>query len=133
YRNPEIGQRPVPVPTDVADELRTSRPEVGPDLGPVVKTVADETKKNGGATVALDGSQPTKGFIFAPDKATETKVPLEEFNSGAAIEKFAQDHLEELQQPGAHIGSWIDDNGVPTLDISHVVDDKLDALVRARA
>lgn len=85
----------------------------------VVKKAIALTKKNGGVTISLQGDIPKKGFSYAPSKATETKVPVKEWNA-ESLSAFKEKHREALSEPGMHLGTWLDDEGNIVMDVSRV-------------
>jgi hypothetical protein len=84
-------------------------------------------KENGGITISLEGDRPSKGFVYSPDKNTETKIPVENF-SPADIDAFVDKHIEALSQAGNHLGIW-EDNGIMYLDVSRV-EENLDTALK---
>lgn len=82
----------------------------------LARYIYEKTMSANGATVALDGSTPSKRYIYAPDKKTETILSLDQF-SPHTIELFIRDHLAELQQPGKYVGAW-EEGGNVYLDVS---------------
>lgn len=84
------------------------------------------TRKNGGATIRLDGDIPDGGFIVSPNKTTEFKVAMAELTQ-KVIDDYIETNLEALNKPNAHLGMWVDDAGNVVLDVSEVYDDIRDA------
>ncbi|MBA3650069.1 MAG: hypothetical protein H0W66_00970 [Chthoniobacterales bacterium] len=118
---------PQPEAAPKAEEAASSEPTTL--QGRVVQAV----RSKGGITVNLKGEEPNSGFAFAPSKETETKIPADQFNE-SHVDQFLERYREALGKgEAAHLGGWLDDNGVPTLDISTVHHAKVDALVRAQA
>lgn len=85
------------------------------------ETVVDLTKKNGGLTIRLDGDVPQTGFVVAPSKTTETKIPTKSI-SRADILEYVNRNMALLEDENAHLGTWVDGENV-VLDVSHVYDD----------
>lgn len=92
----------------------------------VIARSVELTKQNGGSTISLRGEIPTEGFSFAPSKATEISVPVDQFN-----EKILTDYCgmmyDRFQGEGAHIGTW-DFEGKTYMDVSRVVLDEQQAV-----
>lgn len=76
------------------------------------------TKKNGGATINLDGDVPTAGFAYSPFKDVETVIPKATFGE-KNVDEFINKHFDKLDQDGHHLGIW-EDNGNVYIDISKV-------------
>lgn len=95
-----------------------------PTTTSIAEQAVELTKKNGGVTINLKGDVPTQGYAVAPNKATETIIPKEQYAADpvTAIEKYIVQHLQELQAGEAHFGGWINENGDFVADVSHVVD-----------
>jgi hypothetical protein len=102
-----------------------------PSLNDVVSRAAQMTKESGGSTINLGGDIPTSGFSFAPSKTTEFAIPEAQFSEDHLL-KYAQDNLALLNQPGAHLGTWVD-GGKTYMDISKVVTDEQQAVREAAA
>ena len=83
--------------------------------------IVDLTKKNGGVTINLKGDIPTKGYVYAPSKLTETKIPADKF-SVSDVNNFKQKYYKELSEPGNHFGAWLEDGNI-VLDVSRVEED----------
>lgn len=82
------------------------------------KDAYESTLANGGVTISLAGDKPARGFAYAPSKTTEFSVPKEKFTQ-EVVDKYVDDHLDELVQPGNHIGMWESDGKI-YMDISRV-------------
>lgn len=86
--------------------------------GGVGNTAYDVAKANGGVTISLAGDRPTEGYAYAPNKTTERRVPAGEFTP-QHIDKYIDDHYDELSKPGNHLGMWVK-GGQVYLDVSRV-------------
>jgi hypothetical protein len=75
-------------------------------------------RENDGVTIDLQGDTPSEGYAYAPSKGTETKYKQEDFTP-VNVESFITKHFEALQEPGNHIGGWVE-QGFVYLDISQV-------------
>lgn len=92
--------------------------------GIAFKTLSEEayqsTLDKGGITISLQtGERPPKGYAFAPDKATEYKVPLEKFSRNDII-KYVKSHEQKLLVERAHLGTWVGKDGFAYIDVSYV-------------
>jgi hypothetical protein len=74
--------------------------------------------ESGGATITLDGSQPTEGYAFAPSKTTERKIRMEDWKP-EDVDNFVDDNWVALQRRGNHLGLWVD-GGYVYIDVSQV-------------
>lgn len=77
-----------------------------------------QMEKDGGFTVSTHGEDvPEKGYFYAPDKSTETKLAPENAtreNYRAFIEK----NKAALDKENMFLGGWKDENGAHVLDVS---------------
>jgi len=71
----------------------------------VIARAVELTKQNGGSTISLKGEIPTDGFSFAPSKATETPVPVDQFNE-KTLTDYCGMMYDRFGEEGAHIGTW---------------------------
>jgi len=91
----------------------------------VPKIAFKRTLKVGGATIALSGKSPKKGFALSPYKSREAVIPRDQFKP-EHVSKFVEQNKDLLDKPGHHIGTWHDkESGNVFLDIS-VVSSNLD-------
>jgi hypothetical protein len=91
----------------------------------VAAVVVETTNANGGCTINLQGQQPSKGFAFSADQANEQIVPQAQFGI-EAVDNYITSHLNDLQQPGRYLGTWVSKGNV-YLDVSQVHDDRATA------
>ena len=91
----------------------------------------EAVKKNGGVTIDLAGHVPSDGYAYAPFKGTEMIVPEDKFTP-EHIDRFINQHADELAQAGNHLGMWTQ-NGNVYLDISRVGDPTTETLAKAQA
>jgi hypothetical protein len=101
-----------------------AKPVVQDITPPVPSDLAEKahqlTMETGGSTLDLAGNAPTKGIAYAPSKATEFSIEQEKYTP-ALYDQYVQAHMDELSQPGKHIGTWID-NGKVYFDVIEVGD-----------
>jgi hypothetical protein len=86
----------------------------------LIRTAFDAIHKKGGITIDLTGNQPTEGYGYAPSKETELR-----FDPGKItpedVEKYIDDHYDELTREGHHFGAWVsDEDKAVYLDVSKV-------------
>ncbi len=94
--------------------------------------IAELTRSQGGATVNLDGTAPDSGFVIAVH-GHERVVDNDE-HLPDAIKKYAEDNAAELSKSGRHLGTWVNtDDGKVYLDVSEVIDDRLEAVAQMKA
>ena len=97
------------------------------DISAKAKTL---TAKNGGVTISLNGDVPENGFAFAPSKITERVINQDRWTL-EDVDRFIEDNLDALNTDDAFLGVWVDEGKV-YMDVSVVVADKTEALVRAK-
>ena len=97
------------------------------DISAKAKTL---TAKNGGVTISLNGDVPENGFAFAPSKITERVITQDRWTL-EDVDRFMEDNLDALNTDDAFLGVWVDEGKV-YMDVSVVVADKTEALVRAK-
>jgi hypothetical protein len=96
--------------------------------------LAQAIKSQGGLTLNVwDGKAQNAGFVVAPYKETETKIPVNNFTA-SSVKDFLRKFQPLLEVPGMHFGAWIPDNEPDTvyLDVSIVTDDELYATTIAQ-
>lgn len=98
----------------------SGRPEQALGTAGVADEAYKSTVANGGVTINLEGKKPSKGVAYAPFKGTEFAVPEDGFTADI-VEEYKTKHLEELSEPGNHLGLW-KDGGKVYMDISKVGD-----------
>lgn len=91
-------------------------------------------QEGGGFTIHdPSGQVPTSGWVVALSKDTEytfdMNLPPERWDE--EIRRYRAEHWKELQDPSTFFGGWVDEGKV-YLDISQVVDDRDEAVRRAR-
>lgn len=97
---------------------------VGPETTPeraapaIRQTAYDIALAKGGVTISLAGNQPTKGFVYAPDKATEFRIPKADITP-EDVDRYIDEHFDELTKPGNHLGMWTEGDDM-VLDVSRV-------------
>jgi len=99
------------------------------DAQVAVKQAYDLTQKNGGATINLKGEIPSEGFSVATSKATERIIPQLDFGLDH-LTQYARENWKALQDPNAHIGTWID-NGQVYMDVPSVFKNQVEAVKAA--
>lgn len=115
--------------TTGADILATTRGAID-----IIKKTADQTAKNGGATVSLiDGYEPYAGYAVSVAGLGYDF----DFSDGAditpALREFAASRLAYLLDDSYFLGTWIDETtGRLYFDITLVTFDKDEALTVAR-
>lgn len=97
----------------------------------ITQTIYDSVLQNAGITINLNGQQPESGYAFSPFKETEVVVPLESF-SPEGVASYLTAYEAQLRQPNNYFGAWVD-NGQVYLDVSQVIQDRDEAIRRARA
>ena len=80
----------------------------------IYKTV----RANGGVTIDLGGKQPADGFAYAFRKSSEVAVPEGDWTQ-AHLDRFIENHIDELNLPGNNLGVWVQD-GYVYMDVSRV-------------
>lgn len=93
------------------------------------KNLHKQTLKNGGATFdprtgRLD--EGTTGYAVSNTKGGSMDTPLADFGAGN-IDEFARLHADELAQPDAYHGTWVNGDSV-VQDVSRVVPDQEQAM-----
>lgn len=99
------------------------------EVSKVSEQAYKSTVANGGVTISLEGKMPSKGLAYAPYKGTERIIPEKDFNA-KHIETYKNDHAKELEEPGNHLGMWVDEGKV-YMDISKVGDNSPETLESA--
>lgn len=79
----------------------------------LINKIFDNTIKNGGSSINLEGHSPSKGFMVAT-YGNEEKINIKNFNK-KVIKKYIKKHKKEIK--GNFIGTWVDNN-IVYLDIS---------------
>lgn len=77
---------------------------------------------DGGATATLEGKSPMSGYCVAPSKETEEMVSSPFFNE-LRLAQYIEEHKEELELTGNHVGIW-EDKGIVYLDVVKVLKNK---------
>lgn len=98
----------------------------------VAARIYEKALEGVGATINLHGETPKTRYGFAPDPATDTPIPPQEF-SPESVEAFIGKWAARLRQPDKYIGSWMRDDGMIVLDVSEGHDDFDEAFRRAWA
>lgn len=80
--------------------------------------VFKQAREKGGATIDLEGGEPTTGYAYAPAKGTETIVELRDFTQ-ADVDRFIDRNFAALNRDGNHIGLWQEGDKF-YLDVSRV-------------
>jgi 2'-5' RNA ligase len=96
---------------------------------PVAHKVYDETMQTGGSTRDLYGNGPTARYGFAPDLATQTPIPEDQF-SPQFVEDFITKFKDRLHERGKYIGAWKHEGNI-VLDVTEGHDDHDEAYRRA--
>ena len=117
-----------PTATAMATAMGTVGEDMG-ETGDITSKALDLTKKNGGVTINLNGDMPTSGYALAEKKTTELSVPIEKFTQDT-LDKYVQDHYNELNLPNRHLGTWVD-NGKVYMDVSSVYKNFNEAMSKA--
>lgn len=102
----------------VADARPAPMIPPGVDFADLEATVYDKVRKSGGVTINLAGREPTEGYAYAPYKNTEVVIPQAEFTP-AHVDKFIEDHYDELSKRGNNLGLWVEKGNV-YIDVSRV-------------
>lgn len=98
----------------------------------IARRIYEKAIEGIGATINLHGETPRTRYGFAPDKATETAVPPEQFTP-EIVEAFIGQWAARLRDPEKFVGSWVRDDGMIVLDVSEGHDDFDEANRRAFA
>lgn len=98
--------------------------------GGISSTAYKEARKSGGITIDLEGNRPTEGYAYAPNKDTETPIPLNEFTP-EDIDNFIDEHYDDLSQKGNHLGLWTQDDTM-YLDVTQVGPPTADTIEKAQ-
>lgn len=121
---------------NIRQALGAPEPEQPDDPGwqfeasnPVAHKIYDETMQSGGSTRDLYGTASTSRYGFAPDLATQTPIPLDQF-SPQVVEDFIARFQDRLHEPGKFIGAWTHEGNV-VLDVTEGHDDREEAYQRA--
>ena len=104
-----------------------------PEEKAIEQKVITGIKENGGVTIDTNGSEPTKGYSYAPDKTTEYSVPEKDFHANPEkhISDFIEKNKDLLSQDGNHIGGWVD-GGRVYLDVSKVGEPTPETIAKAQ-
>jgi 2'-5' RNA ligase len=125
--DPEVtymGKPPVVTPRNEPEERWQFKAS-----NPVAHKVYDETMQMGGSTRDLYGNGPTARYGFAPDLATQTPIPEDQF-SPQAVEDFIARFKDRLHEPGKYVGAWKHEGNI-VLDVTEGHDDHDEAYQRA--
>ncbi len=98
----------------------------------IARRIYEKAVEGVGATINLHGETPHTRYGFAPDKATETAIPPEQF-APEVVESFIGQWAARLRDPEKFVGSWIRDDGMIVLDVSEGHNDLDEANRRAFA
>lgn len=101
-----------------------------PPTNPIADQATGLTKANGGVTINMKGEMPTDGYAVGTGKQYEQIVPENQY-SPATTAKYMTDHAGVLNQPGNHLGMWVD-NGKVYYDVSTVHPDPVQASKAAK-
>lgn len=96
--------------------------------------LAEAIKSQKGLTLNVwNGEAQSAGFVVAPYKETETKIPVNNFTA-SSVKAFLRKFQPLLEVPGMHFGAWIPENEPDTvyLDVSIVTNDELYATTIAQ-
>jgi len=105
------------VPTDTIDSKYVAEYKAPENVS---EEAYQNTIKNGGVTISLEGNQPKEGIAYAPYKDTEQIVSKENFTP-QTVDDYMAKHADKLNQEGNHLGMWEEDGKI-YLDISKVGD-----------
>lgn len=95
-----------------------------------IMTARHNLLHNGGFSVKpATGAAPKSGYMVSiPGHTQIVHGDVDE----AHLAKYAADHADVLQHPGAHIGGWMNE-GKTYLDVSHRYDKKSEAIKAGKA
>lgn len=85
--------------------------------------LADDIIRDGGFTIALDGTRPPSGYAVSLAGYERIARPYGRRELESAIYAYVIDHASPLRDAGAHIGAWMD-AGRLYLDVTHVIADR---------
>lgn len=96
----------------------------------IARRIYEKAIEGIGSTINLHGETPTTRYGFAPDPATDTPYPPDQFTP-QIVEAFIARWSPRLRDPEKYVGSWVRDDGMIVLDVSEGHDDYNEANRRA--
>jgi len=126
-RDPTFGRTPEETRTRLINDAKLKAQEIA-------NTHNRGKPGEGGSTIDYRTGKDLSGtpFYSVAIRKGDDKVIEGSRLSREDVEKFIEDHWDELQEPGATVGTWWRDDGAHVLDVVRTIPkDKLDEAVRA--